>query len=172
MQYQVETLEGKHRPYLSTWVPQIFAAEPIRPGYWQFTWEAGHGDDFWNHEEVSFDQKRQLFVRTLNREPYPGVGEVSCDLEAKKLSRLLESFKPLFDSGFTDSRLQDLERWLKTRPPSNALLATPLDTAYNGKATFVTILVRKYTEGEIGIWIITDREVAAELQKKIDEVLR
>jgi hypothetical protein len=172
MQYQVETLEGKHRPDLSTWVPRIFATEPIHPGYWRFTWEAGHGDWFWNHEEVSFDQKRQLFVRRLNRQPYPGFGEASCDLETKKLSRLLESFKPLFESSFSDSQIQDLEQWLKTRPPGKDQLATPLDTAYKGKATSVTILVKKYTESEIGIWIVADREVAAELQKKIDEVTR
>jgi len=170
VQYQVETLEGKHKADLS--VLQIFGTKPIRPGYWRFTWEAGHGDWFWNHEEVSFDPRRQLFVRRLNRTPYPGFGEASCDLNTKKLPTLLDSFKPLFESGFTDSQIQDLERQAETRLPSENLLATPLNTAYNGKDTYLEILMKKYSDDEIGLWIVTDREVAAELQKKMDEVLR
>jgi hypothetical protein len=133
VQYQIETLEGKHKPTLSTWVPQIFATPPTRSGYWRFTWEAGHGDWFWNHEEVSFDRGRQLFVRSLNQEPYPGFGEASCDLDTKKLASLLKSLKPLVEGGFTDSQIQDLERLAETRPPSGTLLATPINATYKGK---------------------------------------
>ena len=81
VQYQAETIEGNHRPVLSTWVSEIFTMKPIRPGHWSFTWEEGHGDFFWNHVEVSFDRSRQVFVERLKRTPYPGFGEASCDLD-------------------------------------------------------------------------------------------
>ena len=170
VQYQVETTEGKHKPTLGAWVSQNFNTEPIRPGYWRFTWEAGHGDWFWNHEEVSFDRKRQLFVERLNRTPYPGFGEASCDLETTQLAGMLQSVQSLFEKGFSDSVVHDLEQMAETLPPIQNLTAT-ISAIYDGKATDLEISIKKYNDGGLGLWVVTEAKPAAAIQATIDQAL-
>lgn len=54
------------------WVPYTFHRKPIRPGYWNFTDEPGHGADGWIHEEVKFDPARHIFIQHIKSTPYPG----------------------------------------------------------------------------------------------------
>jgi hypothetical protein len=61
VQYQIEVVEGPSRHKESS-VDNIFNHEPVRPGYWNFRWQPGHGSDDTYHEIVRFDPKRQLFV--------------------------------------------------------------------------------------------------------------
>jgi curved DNA-binding protein CbpA len=62
VQYPVEVVQSGQEPKTGVWVTQIFRKEPMRPGYWDFTWDPGHGADAKLHEQVSFDPGRQLFV--------------------------------------------------------------------------------------------------------------
>ncbi len=63
VQYEVETpLNGGGRT-VTSWVEQVFGYPPSSPGRWDFTWDPGHGADGSVHERVSFDRRRQLFVR-------------------------------------------------------------------------------------------------------------
>jgi hypothetical protein len=75
VQYPVEIL-GSKKPVTVLWTEEVFAREPVRPGYWKFTWEPGHGDPATHQEEVSFDRRRLLFrqktrVSKPNRSPSP-----------------------------------------------------------------------------------------------------
>jgi hypothetical protein len=70
VQYPVEVLGGSEKPRSELWVEQIFARKPIRPGYWNFTWEPGHGSSEIIHEEVSFDQTREMFVDRREYKPW------------------------------------------------------------------------------------------------------
>ena len=169
-QFQVETREGQHRPYLSMWVPYVFGREPIRPGYWNFTWEAGHGEGFVNHEEIAFDSTRQLFVRQLNRIPYAGVGEASCELETKKVTALLISLRSLFEAGLSDSEIEQLQRLVDDQEPSgNVVLSLPLHTKSD---VDLYMYSRKYSDGTLGLWVETTPEMATRIQAKMDEALR
>jgi hypothetical protein len=69
VRFQLEISDGRETREVS-WVPHTFSEKPVRPGYWNFTWEPGHGADSWIHEEVSFNQTRQLFVNHLSIKPY------------------------------------------------------------------------------------------------------
>lgn len=72
IQYPVEVQENNNEHQTKLWVEQIFAQEPIRPGYWKFSWSPGHGLDVEIEEELSFDSKRQVFIEkqnTLNLKP-------------------------------------------------------------------------------------------------------
>jgi hypothetical protein len=62
VQYQVEVLRSNDMPSLDTWVATIFGRQPVSLGYWDFTWEPGHGANRKIHEQVSFDPASQLFV--------------------------------------------------------------------------------------------------------------
>jgi hypothetical protein len=63
VQYRVETTTESGKPEVTLWVEQVFGAKPIRPGHWDFNWQPGHGADGVVHEQVSFDQAKQVFVR-------------------------------------------------------------------------------------------------------------
>ena len=71
VQYGVEIVHNSQESKIQVWVGQIFAAKPVRPGYWDFTWNPGHGADVKIHEQVSFDRARQLFVDKQEITPYP-----------------------------------------------------------------------------------------------------
>jgi len=63
VEYPVETRDRTHKGgAIRFWIQQVFAVQPIRPGYWQFTWSPGHGVDDIIDAKVSFDQSRQVFV--------------------------------------------------------------------------------------------------------------
>jgi len=70
VQYRIEMHDG---PTVATgvWAGNAFAEKPIRPGYWNFVFEPGHGSDSNYHEEVSFDSERQLFVHKTEAIPIP-----------------------------------------------------------------------------------------------------
>ena len=73
-QYSIEIVADDHKPRTEPWAWQLFASKPIRPGYWDFTWEPGYGADVFNREQVSFDKARQLFVDKRTMRTYPGTG--------------------------------------------------------------------------------------------------
>lgn len=62
LQYPVVFVETGEKPSVATWVNAIFAAKPIRPGRWKFTWGPGHGVDDVIDEDVTFDPVKQRFV--------------------------------------------------------------------------------------------------------------
>lgn len=171
-QFQVETITNRHRPELTMWVPVVFERKPVRPGRWRFTWEAGHGDMFRNHEAVTFDRERQLFVRRLKREAYSDYGEASRDLTARQFARLLEVFKARFGPGIPDSTLQELRRTAENLPPDDKRLDIPISVSDQGRKIELDIALKKYKDGDLGMWIVTERTLAAQLQKLMDEVLR
>jgi hypothetical protein len=85
VQYHVEVLGGVELqggagilgtkdapPRLDLWVATIFGRKPVRPGYWIFAWQPGHGASVTIHEEVSFDRARQLFVDRQTTTPVSG----------------------------------------------------------------------------------------------------
>jgi len=63
IQFPVELLRPAKKPLTTMWTEQVFAREPIRPGYWKFTWRPGHGSGDVCDEEVSFDLARRIFVQ-------------------------------------------------------------------------------------------------------------
>ena len=62
VQYPVKIVRHSEESKTQVWVGQIFAEKPLRSGYWDFTWDPGHGANVKIHEQVSFDRARQLFV--------------------------------------------------------------------------------------------------------------
>lgn len=89
VQYPVELTHGKFRPVIQSSATQIFETEPISPGYWKFTWEAGHGSSAWIDETVRFDPAGQLFAETQTIRPYPGFAQAHCDLRIESVPDLL-----------------------------------------------------------------------------------
>jgi hypothetical protein len=73
VQFQIEISEPGEKTEVVSWVPHLFREKPIRPGYWNFTWEPGHGADCWIHEQVTFDPVRRLFVDQQKITPYSDV---------------------------------------------------------------------------------------------------
>jgi hypothetical protein len=71
VQYRVEEISQGGNASVESWVGPTFGEKPIRPGYWNFTWDPGHGCFCTIHEQVSFDPTRQLFVENRNAIPYP-----------------------------------------------------------------------------------------------------
>lgn len=70
MRYSVSTVEEDGKTVSDPWVPRVFGDKPTRPGYWDFTWDPGHGADASIHEHVVFDRARQQFVQTSRSMPY------------------------------------------------------------------------------------------------------
>jgi len=63
VQYGVERPTESGKSEIVPWVEQVFGAKPVRPGHWDFTWQPGHGAEGSVHEQVSFDRKKQVFVK-------------------------------------------------------------------------------------------------------------
>jgi len=68
--YAIEVSDGKQKAAVQFWVDQVFARKPVRPGYWDFKWDPGHGADVTIRDQVSFDAARQLFVIKQTTTPY------------------------------------------------------------------------------------------------------
>jgi len=69
VQYRVEVISEAGNTSVQG---SAFAAkEPIRPGYWNFTFDPGHGCFCTIHVQVSFDPTRQLFVENIKTVLYP-----------------------------------------------------------------------------------------------------
>jgi hypothetical protein len=63
IQYPIETRDRNGSAgAIRFWAQQVFAVQPVRPGYWQFTWGPGHGVDDVIDAKISFDRARQVFV--------------------------------------------------------------------------------------------------------------
>jgi hypothetical protein len=63
VRYEIEVIErGKKNTTSSASV--IFSSRAVRPGYWSFEWDPGHGSDVTYREIVRFDPKRQIFMNT------------------------------------------------------------------------------------------------------------
>jgi hypothetical protein len=63
VQYPIE-LQSPNGAIKGFWAEQVFAREPVRPGYWKFSWQPGHGAEGSMCEDVKFDRVRRLFVQT------------------------------------------------------------------------------------------------------------
>lgn len=47
VQYRVERFEPGEKAEVLSWISHTFQEKPLRPGYWNFTWEPGHGANSW-----------------------------------------------------------------------------------------------------------------------------
>ncbi len=69
LQYPVVT-DARRKAATGSWVPQVFATQPISPGHWKFTWGPGHGVDDLIDEDVTFDRVTQRFIsKSVVRHP-------------------------------------------------------------------------------------------------------
>lgn len=129
--YPVEVIQGKFSPVVQGWVTQVFATPPIRPGYWKFTWEPGHGSWVWVDEEVHFDPDGQRFTEKRTIRPYPGYARAFCDLKATSLPTFLHQIQnvaPDFDS----EAIQGVRR-LVYRTPIRTLESTGIVATFRGE---------------------------------------
>jgi hypothetical protein len=63
VQYSVEVTTENVKPEVVTWIEEVFGAKPVRPGYWDFRWDPGHGADGPIHERVHFDASKRVFIK-------------------------------------------------------------------------------------------------------------
>jgi hypothetical protein len=131
VQYPIELKEGKFAPLIQSSATQVFATKPIVPGYWKFTWEAGHGSWAWIDETVRFDMKRQLFAEKQTIRPYPGFGEVHCDIEIKSLPDLLTAIGRVVPD-FDQTKMSGVRGLIDTTRAGN-LSATGVVVRFQGE---------------------------------------
>jgi hypothetical protein len=101
---------------MQSWATQIFSTKPVRPGYWKFTWEAGHGSSAWIDETVRFDRARQLFAETQTIRPYPGFAQAHCDLRIEGVPELLTAIGQAVP-GFDDATGRFVQSRIDKTPP-------------------------------------------------------
>jgi hypothetical protein len=93
------------------WAETIFSQQPLRPGFWKFTWEAGHGYWEWTDEEVHFDSSRQRFIQKVKTRPYPGSTNMECQVKMASLSSFLTGLgKVTHDPSTGDSLRSSIEK--------------------------------------------------------------
>ncbi len=118
VQYPIQLTEGRFRPVIQLSATQIFETKPISPGYWKFTWEAGHGSWAWIDETVRFDPARQLFAEKKIIRPYPGFAQTHCDLKIESISDLFTDLGKVIPD-FDGAVIRDVRGLIdSTRPDS------------------------------------------------------
>ena len=160
VQYAVERTPNRFRPVVHLWAVQVFHEEPLRAGYWKFTWEAGHGAMGLTDEELHFDAARQLFVEKSTTRPYPGLAQVHCELNAASLPNFLERMQSLAPYGSKNAWLQSL---IGKSPPNN-IGATEILPVFHGTEESLTLAFQASTGGAIAIEFTTESQFAAALR--------
>ena len=160
--YPVEVNEGKFRPVVQPWVTQVFATAPTRPGYWKFTWEAGHGSTAWVDEEVRFDPVRELYVERKTIRPYPGYQQVFCRVRVASLAEFLHrigTVAPDFDA----EEIRGV-RSLIDGTPSGAVEATGIVATFRGRQESLDLRWQRDGNGWIGIVLTSESDFTAALR--------
>ncbi len=160
VQYPVESIQNRFNPVVETWAVQVFDRKPTRPGYWKFTWEAGHGESEWIDEEVRFDPAGQLFIEKKTTRPYPGFAQFHCDLDTPSLTNFLGSMQKVAPDG---SEIQWLQGLIDKTPP-NSIGAAGMVPMFNGTQKGLVLEFQPSTRGTIGIDFSTDAGFAAALR--------
>ena len=131
VQYQTELAEGRFRPVTQLWETQVFETKPISPGYWKFTWEAGHGSWAWIDETVRFDPARQLFAEKRTIRPYPGFAQAHCDLNIESVADLWAAVGQVVPD-FDDAKIRDIQGLIDTTRP-DSFVATGVVVKFEGE---------------------------------------
>jgi len=152
VQYRIEVKEEKFQPVVQSWVMQVFAHRPIRPAFWKFTWEPGHGASAWVDEEVHFDPARQLFLESKIVRPYPGYAQASCSVGPSALPDFLQRLAKFGVE--TDPSLQNL---IQNSPPGQ-IESTGIGTNFRGELETLQLKWQIGDSGKIGIHFITESE--------------
>lgn len=163
VQYAVERTQNRFNPVVQLWAVQVFDKKPERPGYWKFTWEAGHGEWEWLDEEVHFDAARQLFVEKLTTRPYPGFAQVHCDLETKSLTNFLERMREVAPDG---TEIEWLRSLIAHTAP-NSIAAAGMVPIFKGTQESLTLTFQVSAGGAIGMDFTTDSRFAAALEAQL-----
>jgi hypothetical protein len=163
VQYPVETTQNRFKPVVQNWVAAVFDAQPLRPGTWKFTWEAGHGEWEWTDVEMHFDPARQLFVEKVSTRPYPGSTQVRCDLDKTSLTDFLGRMQKVASDESEFKWLQSLI----SGTSSNAIEAAGMVPIFRGKQELLTLAFQVTGEGAIGIEFTGESDFAAALQTEL-----
>jgi hypothetical protein len=163
VQYPVETTQNRFKPVVKYWVPAVFEAKALRPAFWKFTWEAGHGEWEWIDEEMHFDPARQLFVEKVSTRPYPGFGQVHCDLDRTSLTDFLVRMQKVASDEPEFKWLQGLI----SGTASNSIEAAGMVPTFRGKQETLSLAFQVTGEGAIGIEFTADSGFAAALQAEL-----
>jgi hypothetical protein len=160
VQYPVERTQNTFNPVIDLWAIQVFDREPTRAGYWNFTWEAGHGEWDWIDEEVHFDAARQLFVQKVTTRPYPGFAEVHCSLDKGSLMSFLRGMQNVAP----DQTEIDWLRDFINKTPSNAIADVGMVPTFKGTREPLSLAFQVSASGEIRIEFTADSSFAAALR--------
>ena len=163
VQYPVEITQNRFKPVVENWVTAVFGAKPIRPGFWKFTWEAGHGEWEWIDVEMHLDPARQLFVEKLSTRPYPGFAQVHCELDRTSLTDFLGRMQKVASDESEFKWLQGLI----SGTTSNSIESAGLVPTFRGKQETLTVAFQVTGEGAIGIEFTGESGLAAALQAEL-----
>jgi hypothetical protein len=160
VQYLVETTQNRFKPVIKPWAVGVFGAKPLRAGSWKFTWEAGYGSSAWIDEEVHFDPATQLFVEKVTTRPYPGFGQVHCDLDRTSLADFLGHMQKVASDEAGFKWLEDLI----SGTASNGIEATGMVPTFRGRTELLDLDFQSTGDGTIDIEFTADSDFAAALQ--------
>lgn len=164
VQYQIESTRNKFNPVVQNWAVQVFSTKPSRAGYWKFTWGAGHGDFEWIDEEVRFDPARELFVEKITTRPYPGFGQIHCQLDTTSLTNFLGRMQKVAQD---ETEIQWLQGLIgKTMP--NSTVSAGMAPTFNGSQKLLDLTFQVSSAGAIGIDFETETDFAAALQAELN----
>jgi hypothetical protein len=97
----------------------------------------------------------------------PGAG-ASCNVDRKDLPKLLQSIKPSIEKGFGDSEIQVLQR-LADSTPVKEYATKDFSITHRGKDSILHVELKVDDGDEVDIWFVTEPELVAEIQKKMQE---
>ena len=160
VQYRIESTQNRFSPIVKVWGEQLFREKPSRPGYWNFTWEPGHGAMEWIDEDVRFDPARQLFVERLTTRPYPGFAQFHCSVDSTSLSLFLEQIQKLTQDEREIVWLRDSIR--KTEPNAVGSVAIVPDQTEE-----LGVIFQPSPTGAVGIDLATASDFAAVLRAEL-----
>lgn len=160
--YPVEVTEGKFRPVVQQWVTQVFATKPVRPGYWKFTWEAGHGSSSWIDEEVRFDPGRQLFVERKTIRPYPGFAQAHCHAEGNAIPDFFRAIEGAAE-GLEPDEIHGVQN-LIDRTPTDSFSASGLVVRFHGEPVALQLEWLRNDNGTVDFEFTTESTFAASLR--------
>jgi hypothetical protein len=165
VQYALELTQNRFDPVIQFWTNQVFDRKPVRAGYWNFTWEAGHGEWEWIDEDVRFDATRQLFVQKLTTRPYPGFAQVHCSLETTSLANFLGHIREVAPKGSDTEWLQAMI----SKTPPNRIAVAGMVPSFNGTQESLALAFQVSAGGAVGIEFTTDAGFAAALRSNLQQ---
>ena len=92
----------------------------------------------------------------------------SCNVDRKDLPKLLQSIKPLIEKGFGDPEIQVLQR-LADSTQVKKYATKDFSITHRGKDSVLHVELKVGGGDEVDIWFVTERELVAEIQKKMQE---